>query len=291
MKKAFTLIELLVVIAIIAILAAILFPVFAQAKQAAKQTACLSNLKQLGIAFALYTNDYDDVLIAPANFDYVDSTTHQTQLDPYIKNHSFESKATVYLCPNDSTIYTGSAASSTWQGYPSTYTMNVFLSPPNKYDSDPDSCFTPVARELKVSWNHSPYSNESNLAYNNYPAQGISTTTLASPANTDLLFEGYVESGNSATDGYVGAAPRDGDYMQEQGFFPTQAEANFAWGYSLQTATSAWHNANDNFLFCDTHAKAHHPEGVGYDITAHPTDNVWLAHDGRDGSAIVAGKC
>jgi prepilin-type N-terminal cleavage/methylation domain-containing protein len=60
-RKAFTLIELLVVIAIIAILAAILFPVFAQAKAAAKTTATLSNLKQVGLAVHMYANDYDDM--------------------------------------------------------------------------------------------------------------------------------------------------------------------------------------------------------------------------------------
>lgn len=65
MKKAFTLIELLVVIAIIAILAAILFPVFAQAKAAAKQTANASNLRQLSTAGLLYASDYDDN--APSN--------------------------------------------------------------------------------------------------------------------------------------------------------------------------------------------------------------------------------
>ncbi len=59
-RKAFTLIELLVVIAIIAILAAILFPVFAQAKEAAKKATCTSNLKQLGTAWYLYLNDNDD---------------------------------------------------------------------------------------------------------------------------------------------------------------------------------------------------------------------------------------
>lgn len=59
-KRAFTLIELLVVIAIIAILAAILFPVFAQAKLAAKRTADLSNMKQIGTMMGLYGNDYDD---------------------------------------------------------------------------------------------------------------------------------------------------------------------------------------------------------------------------------------
>lgn len=61
-KRAFTLIELLVVIAIIAILAAILFPVFAQAKAAAKTTVTLSNLKQLGMAGQIYSGDYDDVV-------------------------------------------------------------------------------------------------------------------------------------------------------------------------------------------------------------------------------------
>lgn len=62
-KLGFTLIELLVVIAIIAILAAILFPVFAQAKRAAKKAACISNSKQIGLATMMYANDYDDMVV------------------------------------------------------------------------------------------------------------------------------------------------------------------------------------------------------------------------------------
>ena len=60
-RNAFTLIELLVVIAIIAILAAILFPVFAQAREKARQTSCTSNLKQLGLGISMYAQDYDEM--------------------------------------------------------------------------------------------------------------------------------------------------------------------------------------------------------------------------------------
>ena len=73
-RKAFTLIELLVVIAIIAILAAILFPVFAQAKAAAKTTATISNLKQVGLAVHMYATDYDDRTSGAFQCGYVPTT-------------------------------------------------------------------------------------------------------------------------------------------------------------------------------------------------------------------------
>lgn len=97
-KKAFTLIELLVVIAIIALLAAILFPVFSQARAKARQTACLSNLKQIGTAFRMYTQDYDGYF-AQAMDNYAGSAnwgerSWQAKLYPYTKSRQ------VYICPS-----------------------------------------------------------------------------------------------------------------------------------------------------------------------------------------------
>ncbi len=81
-RQGFTLIELLVVIAIIAILAAILFPVFARARENARKSTCQSNLKQIGLAIAQYAQDYDERLVLYSN----NSQYWTSRLDPYMKN-------------------------------------------------------------------------------------------------------------------------------------------------------------------------------------------------------------
>lgn len=100
MKKAFTLIELLVVIAIIAILAAILFPVFAQAKESAKRASCLANQKQIALAGIMYSTDFDDYFALSAYFvaPYGGDPRYRIfsvydALQPYIKNTG------IFQCP------------------------------------------------------------------------------------------------------------------------------------------------------------------------------------------------
>ncbi len=93
-RKGFTLIELLVVIAIIAILAAILFPVFAQAREKARQTACLSNSKQIGTGLALYMQDYDETLPIGRQVPLGARAMWFLMVDPYIKNDD------VFVCPS-----------------------------------------------------------------------------------------------------------------------------------------------------------------------------------------------
>jgi len=103
-RRAFTLIELLVVIAIIAILAAILFPVFARAREKARQTSCLSNLKQIALAENMYQQDYDGRGTVNHLGVQVDGRWLEwwTVLNPYVKNWQ------VFRCPSSSiNIYNG----------------------------------------------------------------------------------------------------------------------------------------------------------------------------------------
>lgn len=121
-NKGFTLIELLVVIAIIAILAAILFPVFAKAREKARQASCLSNLKQLGLGLMQYVQDYDETLPTyywgEGNAGNPYSATWWGSAAPYVKNLG------IYKCPSN-----GRMGHNTWgvwvTGNPANAAFNV----------------------------------------------------------------------------------------------------------------------------------------------------------------------
>lgn len=133
-NKGFTLIELLVVIAIIAILAAILFPVFAKAREAARATSCLSNMKQLGLAFQMYAteNEYFPNSSMPlwwaagegagegytghlacnaAQIEVAKVNSIKQQLDPYVKSQN------IWKCPSDSGCDPKFVAGKRWSSY------------------------------------------------------------------------------------------------------------------------------------------------------------------------------
>jgi prepilin-type N-terminal cleavage/methylation domain-containing protein len=99
-KRGFTLVELLVVIAIIAILAAILFPVFARARENARRASCLSNLKQMGVGIMMYTQDYDEI--------YPEMNTNgrawMYNIQPYVQNYN------VFACPSSDQGYGGTTS-------------------------------------------------------------------------------------------------------------------------------------------------------------------------------------
>jgi prepilin-type N-terminal cleavage/methylation domain-containing protein len=174
MKRAFTLIELLVVIAIIAILAAILFPVFAQAKTAAKKTTAISNQKQISVGFILYLNDNDDT---------------------YPRRSGCELNSSINSALNDGVLRcsagTGFAHSMTWQ------TWQKYVMP---YTKSVDLFVHPLRQRSQTDWNTNGQIQNSfviNLAvtgsavtgFESIPWTGGTQTGLQEPARTILLLE------------------------------------------------------------------------------------------------------
>ncbi len=156
-RSGFTLIELLVVIAIIAILAAILFPVFARAREKARAVSCLSNIKQLGLGIMMYCQDYDEFF--PFNGPHGGDITQKWwsgRIYPYVKNQQ------LYRCPSRKTMVIGYSINWRISGWSSGLEMAQLEYPAETIiigDSEPTQKYTiGISIGTSLDWiMHSPY--------------------------------------------------------------------------------------------------------------------------------------
>jgi prepilin-type N-terminal cleavage/methylation domain-containing protein/prepilin-type processing-associated H-X9-DG protein len=191
-RRAFTLIELLVVIAIIAILAAILFPVFAQAKEAARKAQCLTQAREIGVAMMMYNNDYDDMMpgllarVTPINGGNFPTfgMPYDQQIAAYVKNDD------IFKCPDDNA---GSAPDPSIPFWDGSYRAKKL----KRSYGYVGTLFTVQAggRDQNTGMSTGPYDpiGDQNT--------GRSITTFDEPADTIMLVENWLET---SVDSWVG---------------------------------------------------------------------------------------
>jgi prepilin-type N-terminal cleavage/methylation domain-containing protein/prepilin-type processing-associated H-X9-DG protein len=247
-RSGFTLIELLVVIAIIAILAAILFPVFAQAREKARQTACLSNMKQIGTGLMMYVQDYDELYPAPFNqsppinnpVTPVDRIPLESQLMPYVKNDN------LFSCPSDSNTIGNGGKTEYWDG---------------KYDPSKPGV-TPKRRSYgwigRVRTREKGSSGDDpNTGIAGDWGVGVSMAAIEAPADTIAIVESSAPSDAWAMGTPWGSLLTGCDTWKLAGR-KAGSDANLAPGCDNEygRAPNKGHSERGNYTFADGHAKS-----------------------------------
>jgi prepilin-type N-terminal cleavage/methylation domain-containing protein/prepilin-type processing-associated H-X9-DG protein len=281
--RAFTLIELLVVIAIIAILAAILFPVFAQAKVAAKRTSELSNVKQLILGSIMYAGDYDDVNASAGVYDpgpggWGDTsrdfeTSWAWKFSPYLKNLQ------IMQSPLDS------KPGNEFAGPHLSFSANMLFGGAASYYVD------------NVSTGYLGMANSTWEGQGWFTGGTISATAITQPAATIAFapkysrqiqqFGAYWTAYNAPKVWPTLAFLWDGDttepfYANDTGFIPNGTRAGLnnsqgtlnGWPVYREGAVSA-DQGKANFAFADGHAKNQNVIASNPDPVNRPTDNLW----------------
>lgn len=273
-RHAFTLVELLVVIAIIAILAAILFPVFAQSREKARQTTCLSNLKQLGNALAIYSQDFDETMMTTQ----LGERRWPQLLTPYVKERAFvfcpsadydrpvTGTLTYADCVNDP-VGTPPGTNDYYYGLYPSYGYNfAYLSPsatcPDAFDTPDAVCaVTPSTGTNHVSLPPTHGVTINGTAAN--PVAGLPLSGVESPAQTVAMTDSVSAPLSSATVlswGYFAVRP-----PQLWAGTPPRPLNRESYGRVLPR-----HQGTTSVLFTDGHVKS-------LSINALREPNLWRA--------------
>lgn len=265
--RGFTLIELLVVIAIVAILAAFLFPVFAQARGKARQSSCMSNMKQLGLGVTQYAQDYDGLFPrsqSSGSSANLWSNSWAVTSQPYVK--SFD----VYRCPSDPDTAIQDA-SWAWAGIGISYASNSYL----KRDNGSVQPVTIGPFGMGAGNQMSDY----------WVTESLSDADISRPADSILIAErhnGDVRKAGSpcnCTNYYSGLGGTLGASISG---IPVKIPdgtiaATTAYPDGPNGGVSVPHNGMANFAFVDGHVKAMKPANTNPDPTNRAQDNMWDA--------------
>ncbi|HEY3781334.1 MAG TPA: prepilin-type N-terminal cleavage/methylation domain-containing protein [Fimbriimonadaceae bacterium] len=293
-QNGFTLIELLVVIAIIAILAAILFPVFAQAKAAAKNSVDISNLKQLCLANIMYLNDYDDTFAEGSNAGW--NATWASEIVPYVKNGNVASSTYGGTPLNTASIYRSPLDTSFSLASWSDGTEGVGIS----YGANAAQIWDPSSNSVLDIGVFSDASGV-NQPVTTSEMTSKTQTTIPQVAATILLADKFDKDANAyGSFGVSSAFPGDiftNLYFNSDWIAPGEIPngnpfntgADWWWSWNNQTGAEAIYpqgvngavglntTGKSNFAFADGHAKTLTPVSTNPDPVNLPAKNLWDA--------------